>query len=74
MTWAIVIIIWTQLLFTLSDLLARANMSKHGFALVTFLSWRFFVYFAIRMIAMFAQLYVFTVIDLWKTMALFGAA
>lgn len=73
MNWAIITIIWTQLLFTTSDLLARAYMPKQWFALATFLSGWFLLYFVIRMVAMFWQLYVFTIIDLWKTMALFGA-
>jgi len=41
--------------------------------LTTFLSGWFLAYFSIRMIAMFGQLYVFTSIELGKTMALFGA-
>ncbi len=49
------------------------HMSKQGFVLVTFLSGWFLVYFSIRIIAMFGQLYVFTAIELGKTMALFGA-
>ena len=73
MNWPIIIIIVTQLLFTTSDLLARTYMPKQGFALVTFLSGWFLVYFFIRIIAMFGQLYVFTAIELGKTMALFGA-
>ena len=73
MNWPIVIIIGTQLLFTTSDLLARTYMPKQGFALATFLSGWFLTYFSIRIIAMFGQLYVFTAIELGKTMALFGA-
>jgi len=74
MNWPIVIIIGAQLLFTTSDLLARNYMPKQGFALATFLSVWFLAYFSIRIIAMFGQLYVFTAIELGKTMALFGAA
>jgi len=48
-------------------------MPKQGFSLETFLSSWFLIYFLIRIIAMFGQLYVFTVIELGKTMALFGA-
>ena len=73
MNWPIVIIIGTQLLFTTSDLLARIYMPKQGFTLATFLSGWFLTYFSIRIIAMFGQLYVFTAIELGKTMALFGA-
>lgn len=73
MNWPIIIIIGTQLLFTVSDLLARTYMPKQGFALTTFLSGWFLVYFSIRIIAMFGQLYIFTAVELGKTMALFGA-
>ncbi len=73
MNWPIIILIITQLLFTTSDLLARNYMPKQGFALTTFLSSWFLAYFFIRIIAMFGQLYVFTHIELGKTMALFGA-
>lgn len=73
MNWPLIIIICTQLLFTSSDLLARHYMAKSGFQLHTFLSAWFLLYFFIRTIAMFGQLYVFTSIQLGKTMALFGA-
>lgn len=73
MNWPILVVIITQLLFTTSDLLARGNMSKQGFVLNTFLSSWFLVYFVIRIIAMFGQLYVFTAINLGRTMGLFGA-
>ena len=73
MNWPIVIIIVTQLLFTTSDLLARTYMPKQGFVLAAFLSGWFLLYFFIRVVAMFGQLYVFTVVELGKTMALFGA-
>jgi hypothetical protein len=48
-------------------------MAKYGFALSTFISFWFLAYFTIRTIAMFGQLYVFTNIQLGKTMAFFGA-
>ncbi len=70
---SILIIIITQLLFTGSDLLARYNMQKFGFKFSAFLSAWFIIYFLIRTIAMFGQLYIFTTIELGKTMALFGA-
>jgi uncharacterized membrane protein len=43
------------------------------FALSTFLSWWFLLYFALRQIALFGQLYVFSAPQLGRTMALFGA-
>ena len=73
MKYSILIIIITQLLFTGSDLLARYNMPKLGFKFSAFLSTWFILYFLIRTIAMFGQLYIFTTIELGKTMALFGA-
>lgn len=73
MNWLLIVIIGVQILFTISDLLARNYMPKQGFALTTFLSGWFLAYFLIRSIAMFGQLYIFTSIELGKTMALFGA-
>ncbi len=73
MNWPILIIIGSQLLFTISNLLARTYMAEQDFILATFLSAWFLIYFFIRIIAMFGQLYVFTVVELGKTMALFGA-
>ena len=69
----ILIIVGTQALFTTGDLLARANMRNSPFALSTFVSWWFLLYFVIRQVAMFGQLYVFCALQLGKTMALFGA-
>ena len=73
MKYPLIIINITQLLFTGSDLLARYNMPKLGFELSAFLLTWFIIYFLIRTIAMFGQLYIFTTIELGKTMALFGA-
>ena len=70
----IIILIATQLLFSISDLLARTYMRKYGFTSAAFFSVWFVTYFLIRIIAMFGQLYVFAAIELGKTMALFGAA
>jgi uncharacterized membrane protein len=73
MNWPLIIIVGSQLLFTCGDLLARANMHRQGFALATFLSGWFALYFTLRTIAMFGQLYVFSSVELGKTMAVFGA-
>ncbi len=67
------IIVLTQILFTIGDLMARANMKQYGFTVAAFLTWWFVIYFLIRQVAMFGQLYIFSSIDLGKTMALFGA-
>jgi multidrug transporter EmrE-like cation transporter len=69
----ILIIVGTQLLFTTGDLIARANMRHSPFTVATFLNWWFLIYFVIRQIAMFGQLYVFSALEVGKTMALFSA-
>lgn len=76
MTWLkspVFIIIGTQLLFTVGDLIARANMRHSPFAISTFVSWWFLIYFLIRQAAMFGQLYVLSAMQVGKTMALFAA-
>jgi hypothetical protein len=70
---SIAILVLSQLFFTTSDLIARYNMTKLGFQFSTFFSLWFLGYFLIRTIAMFGQLYVFSNIQLGKTMGLFGA-
>lgn len=72
-TWPIIILVGSQLLFTSSDLMARYYMTKFGFTTAAFISVWFLVYMLIRTLATFGQLYVFTSVDLGKTMALFGA-
>ena len=69
----VLIIVGTQLLFTTGDLIARHNMRHSPFTLATFISWWFVIYFAVRQIAMFGQLYVLSAFQLGKTMALFSA-
>lgn len=70
----VVVIVTTQLLFTIGDLLARANMRKHGFTLAAFLKVWFFVYIASRQVATVGQLYILATVPIGRTMALFGAA
>jgi hypothetical protein len=48
-------------------------MTKYGFKPAAFFSVWFGLYFLLRTVAMFGQLYIFTTIELGKTMALFGA-
>lgn len=67
------VVVGTQLLFTASDILARIFMKKFGFTIDAFFHPWFGVYFLIRIVAMFGQLYVFSVVPLGKTMAMFGA-
>ncbi len=70
----VLIIVGTQLLFTAGDLMARANMRKHGFTLAAFLKLWFFVYLASRQLATVGQLYILASVPIGRTMALFGAA
>jgi hypothetical protein len=69
-----VIIVATQLLFSAGDLLARANMRKHGFTAAAFLKLWFIVYITSRQIATIGQLYILASVPIGRTMALFGAA
>lgn len=70
----IVIIVLSQLLFSFSDLLARHNLKDTKFSISVFFSLWFLTYFIIRQLGMVGQLYVFTSIEVGKTMALFGAS
>jgi multidrug transporter EmrE-like cation transporter len=70
----LLVVIGSQLLFTTGDLLARHNMQARGFAFSTFLAWWFLVYVVLRSVATLGQLFVFTNMEVGKTMALFGAS
>lgn len=70
----IVVIVATQLLFSVGDLMARANMRKHGFTMAAFLKLWFFIYIASRQVATIGQLYILATVPIGRTMALFGAA
>jgi len=69
----ILILIITQTLFTISDLIGRYFMSRYGFTVNNFISFWFLVYILIRILATFGQLYIFTQFGLGKTMSLFAA-
>lgn len=69
----LLVVIGTQLLFTIGDLVARANMRKHGFTAAAFLNLTFLAYLVSRQIATVGQLYVLATVPIGKTMALFGA-
>lgn len=69
----ILVLVFSQLLFTSSDILARSQMQKGGFAISTFLTGWFLVYVVLRTFATFGQLYIFTTVPAGKTMAMFGA-
>jgi multidrug transporter EmrE-like cation transporter len=70
----ILIVVGTQLLFTVGDLLARSNMRARGFTLAAFFNLSFLAYFLIRQVAMLGQLYVLATMPVGKTMALFSAS
>ena len=69
----IVVIVGSQALFTAGDLLARANMRRGGFVLAALVTWWFVLYFTLRTVAMFGQLYVLASVPIGKSMALYGA-
>ena len=69
----VVVVVGTQLLFTIGDLMARANMRKHGFTAAAFLNFSFLIYIVSRQVATVGQLYVLATVPIGKTMALFGA-
>lgn len=74
MTKAHLILIGTQVVYSATDLMGRLYMHRHGFRLATFLTAWFLVYFVLRQLAMFGQLYVFSHIKLGSTMAMMGAS
>lgn len=70
----LLVLIGTQLVYSISDFMGRCFMARQGFRLGTFLTAWFFWYFVLRQIAMFGQLYVFAYLPLGKTMAMLGAS
>lgn len=68
-----IVLILTQVLYSISDLMGRAFTRGQPFTAETFLTKWFLVYFLVRQIAMFGQLYTFSAIQLGKTMALFAS-
>jgi drug/metabolite transporter (DMT)-like permease len=69
-----VILVVSQLLFTVGDLLARANMKAGGFTVANLCKLWFLAYFTVRTIATFGQLYVLANVQVGRMSALFGAA
>lgn len=67
------IIVGSQLLFSISDVIGRAAMKTHGFKPAAFFTGWFVLYTLIRQIAVFGQLYIFSAMDLGRSVALFGA-
>lgn len=48
-------------------------MKSQGFSAASLFSWWFLIYTAIRQIATFGQLYIYSTMELGRTVALFGA-
>jgi uncharacterized membrane protein len=71
---ALLILVGTQLVYSVSDFMGRIYMHRHGFRMATFLTFWFFIYLVLRQLAMFGQLYVFAHVELGRTMALMGAS
>jgi drug/metabolite transporter (DMT)-like permease len=67
------ILIMSQLLFTAGDLLARAHV-KDNFTVANLLTGWFAAYLVLRTVAMFGQLYVLSIVEIGRTIALFGAS
>ena len=67
------LLVLSQILFSVSDLLARANMPHYGFVVAAFLAPWFAAYVAVRVVAVTCMLYVYTSVELGKTRAIFGA-
>jgi multidrug transporter EmrE-like cation transporter len=67
------VLLLTQALYTTTDFMGRYYMSRLGFGLATFVAPWFLVYFLLRQVAMFGQLYVFAHLELGKTVALLSA-
>lgn len=70
----LLVVLGTQVIYTISDFMGRYFMKKYGFNLAMVTSGWFWGYQAIRQVAMFGQLYVFANVPLGKAMALYGAA
>ncbi len=67
------IIIGSQLLFSISDVIGARAMKVQGFTPAAFFTWWFLTYTVIRQIAVFGQLYIYSAMKLGPTVALFGA-
>ena len=70
----IVLVLLTQVLYTSADLLARHFMGAYGFTVSNFLTPWFLVYFTLRTVAMFGQLYLLTFVELGRNASLFALA
>jgi multidrug transporter EmrE-like cation transporter len=67
------IIIGSQILFSISDVIGARAMKTQGFTPAAFFSGWFLLYTVIRQLAVFGQLYIYANMELGRTVALFGA-
>lgn len=74
MNLTLIILLGSQLLFATSDLLGRYYMLRMGFSFASFATFWFIAYLTIRTIATFGQLYVFTQMEMGRTITLFAAS
>lgn len=74
MNGSIIALIVAQLLFSFGDVLARFKMNKHGFTTTNLLSLWFLVYGVTHIAATMTQLYVFTNVELGRTITLFAVS
>jgi len=68
----ILILLFSQLVFSFGDLCARWYLGKYGFTAATILTPAFVVLVLIHLCALMLQFYVLSQVQLGKTMALFG--
>ena len=69
----LLILIGTQVIYSISDFMGRFYMKEYGFRAAAFVTWWFLVYQLIRQVAMFGQLYIFANVKLGEAMALLAA-
>lgn len=67
------VLVLAQLLFSISDLSARAGMIKYGFTFAAFKEPWFLMYLLFHLSAMVGQLYIFSQFTLGKTSVLFAS-
>lgn len=72
MTTPLGILLIAQALFSTSDIMGRYFMKRLGFHLASFISLWFVVYFLIRTVATFGQLYALANFQLGRSQTLFG--
>jgi drug/metabolite transporter (DMT)-like permease len=70
----LVVLIGSQILFTMNDLLARTYLPQYGFTPEAFMKPWFLLYLLFRILGSAGQLYIFSVTPLGKTAAMFAAA